>query len=115
MQDRIERTQSGAAEEWVRRTDDLDLRGVLASRYSADSWGVGVHVAEFVREEPLESELRTGVDAALRAVPGVRTVDEEDREVWFVTGDASGEALVRAVSEVVDRLAPRVQAEMDTW
>jgi hypothetical protein len=60
---------------------------------------------EFVREEPLESELRRRIAAALRSVEGVETAEEMDREVWFVTGTPSGEAMVRAVAAVVDDLA----------
>jgi hypothetical protein len=38
------------------------------------------------------------------------TADEMDTEVWFVTGTPSGEALVRAVAEVVDDLAEPMRA-----
>jgi hypothetical protein len=41
---------------------------------------------------------------------GVETADEMDREVWFVTGTPSGEALVRAVAEVLDDLAEQTWA-----
>ena len=68
-------------------------------------WQVTVAVMEFVREDPLESELRRRIAAALRSVDGVETVDEEDREVWFITGRAAGRALVQAAGEVVDDLA----------
>ncbi|MFA9430813.1 hypothetical protein [Egicoccus sp. AB-alg2] len=61
--------------------DDDDLRAVEAIRYDAGpwTWQVGVAVAEFRRDDPLEDELRQGVEAALAAVPGVTEVAEEDR------------------------------------
>jgi hypothetical protein len=65
---------------------------------------------EFVREGPLEGELRRRIAAALRSVEGVETAEEMDTEVWFVTGTPAGEALVRAVAEVVDDLADQTRA-----
>ena len=103
-------------EEWVRETDDEDVRGVDAVKLEDGvdwPWQVIIAVAEFVREDPLEAELRREMDAALRAVPGVTDVAEEDREVWIVNGQPSGEALVRAAAGVVDRLAPRARAYID--
>jgi hypothetical protein len=57
------------------------------------------------REDPLESELRQQMATALGAVPSVDVVAEEDRELWYVTGAPSGEALIRAAAQVVDHLA----------
>ncbi len=102
-------------EEWVRETDDDDVLGVDAVKLEdADEWPwqVIIAVAEFVREDPLEDELRREMAAALRAVPGVTDVAEEDREVWIVNGQPSGEDLVRAAARVVDRLAPRTRAHV---
>lgn len=113
-------------EEWTRRTDDhllavsagrldLDGSGVLR-RAGVDvlepSWTVSVAMAEFIRSEPLEGEMRSSFDRALRRVPGVERVWEEDRECWAVTGDPDGADLVRAVGEAVDRLALTVRAEL---
>jgi hypothetical protein len=95
-------------ESWGRMTDEPELRGVEAVQVD-DDWQVIVGVAEFLREEPLEGELRAGMDSALRAVPGVSHVAEEDREVWSVTGTVAGEALVRAAAAVVDALADRAR------
>lgn len=102
------------AEAWERAVDDPDLRGVDVQRMDHPdwTWEVFVSVAEFLREGPLEHELRTGVDAALRAVPGVTEVVEEDRELWLVRGDAAGPALVAAVGVVVDGLAERADAHL---
>jgi hypothetical protein len=87
-------------------TADPDARGVEAARFDRiEGWNVTVAVMEFVREEPLEGELRRRIAAALRSVEGVESAEEMDREVWFVTGTPSGEALVRATAGVVDDLA----------
>jgi hypothetical protein len=87
-------------------TDDWDARGVEAGRVGfTGGWNVTVAVMEFVREEPLEGELRRRIAAALRSVEGVESAEKMDREVWFVTGTPSGEALVRAAAGVVDFLA----------
>jgi hypothetical protein len=67
-----------------------------------------------VREEPLEREMREAIDAALRGVPGVKDVAEEDREVWVVAGDPSGEALVRAAAEAIDALQAKIRAHVQS-
>ncbi len=101
----------GADESWERVTSEPDVRGVGADRIEfAGGWNVTVAVMEFVREGPLESELRRRVAAALLSVDGVESAGEMDREVWFVTGAPSGEALVRAVAAVVDGLAGQARA-----
>lgn len=103
-------------EAWHRFTDDPDVRGVSATCFSHGGWpGWQVHVAvaEFLREDPLEGELRERMAAALGGVDGAEEVAEEDREVWLVTGSPSGEALVRAAAGVVDGLAGRARAYLD--
>ena len=101
----------GADESWERVTSESDVRGVGADRIDfAGGWNVTVSVMEFVREDPLESELRRRITAALLSVDGVESTGEMDREVWFVTGTVSGEALVRAVAPVVDDLAGQTRA-----
>ena len=101
----------GADEAWERVTGEPDVRGVGADRIDfAGGWNVTVAVMEFVREDPLESELRRRIAAALRSVGGVETAEEMDREVWFVTGTPSDDALVRAAAEVVDDLAGQTRA-----
>jgi hypothetical protein len=105
--------EEDCTESWERLTDDPDIRGVDASMITLGEqpyWSVGVAVAEFLREDPLEAELRQDMAAALQAVDGVESVWEEDREVWGVTGAPSGEALVRAAAGVVDHLAPSARA-----
>lgn len=100
--------EDGPSEAWERdiEADDGDVRYVEAGRDDhLGGWQVSVPVMEFVREEPLEGELRRRIAAVLLSVEGVGTADEMDREVWYVTGAPSGEALVRAVGEVLDGFA----------
>jgi hypothetical protein len=102
-------------EGWERDVEDQDLRGVGAFRSGggSDVWQVEVAVAELLREDPLEAELRRGVEAALQTVPGVVAVAEEDREVWLVEGTVDGRELVRAAGAVVDAMARRVARHLD--
>jgi len=107
----------GCAEGWERMTDDEDFLGVSATLITLGEqpyWSVGVAVAEFLREDPLEAELRQRMGSALRAVPGADSVWEEDREVWGVTGAPAGAALVRAAAGVVDGLAAQARAHVDS-
>jgi hypothetical protein len=111
-----DKRDSELAEEWMRTIADPSLRyvhGVGASRWAAKSkwpWRIHVWVMEAVRDDELQVELRERIAAAIRAVRGATDVAEEDREVWAIAGAPSGEALVRAVAEVVDDLAPRTLA-----
>jgi len=102
-------------EGWQRLTDEPDLRAVEAYRAQHERWPwqVTVAVAEFIREDPLETELRDGVVAALGSVPGVEGVHHEDREVWLVAGAPDGRALVAAVATFIDQLAPRAAAMLE--
>lgn len=103
----------GDGEAWERLTDDPDVRGVEVARVDeAGGWQVTVWVMEFLREDPLETEVRRRMAAALRAVGGVTSADEQDREIWLVTGTPSGEALARAAAQVVDEMADRARAHL---
>jgi len=90
---------------WIRVVDDELLAVEARAGENGDGWHVYVGMAELVREEPLESAMRDGIAAALKRTSGVTSVEEEDREVWFVEGTMRGSALVTAVGRVVDRLA----------
>lgn len=117
MSDKIIRLpddETDGDEGWERATDEPDLRNVEAHKSEDGGWQVTVWVAEFVREDPLERELREGIASALRAVPGVAAVAEEDREVWEVRGEPSGEALLLAAATVVDALADRARTYLDS-
>jgi hypothetical protein len=103
-------------ESWERdiEVDDGEVRWVEADRIDLQGgWNVTVAVMEFIREGPLEGELRRRIAAALRSVRGVKTADEMDTEVWFVTGAPEGEALIRAVAEVLDDLAEQTRAYVE--
>ena len=102
-------------EEWSRVTEQPELEGVSAVRSSDSDWPWQVHVwvMEFIRTEPLESELGEAVSAALAAVPGVREAAHEDRETWIIKGDTDGPSLVRAASAVVDRFSPQTRKALD--
>lgn len=108
----VSRADFEGDESWERVTDEEDLLGVSASRADGegDGWSVFVSVMEFIREEPLEGELRRRIAAALASVSGATAAVESDREVWWVTGSCSGEALVRAVSAVLNDLAGQTRA-----
>ena len=114
MDDEVRRVEPGdeeIAESWLRETSEPDLRAVEANRIDEiGGWQVTVAVMEFVRSDPLEAELRQRIVGALRGVAGVTGAEEEDREVWFVTGTPSGKALAEAVGVVVDEFADRTRA-----
>jgi hypothetical protein len=97
---------------WQRLKDEPDIRDVEVIRLNSDGpwqWQVVVSVMEFIREDPLEADLREAMAAALRAVPGVVRVSEEDREVWIVDGSPAGEQLTEAAARVVDQFAVRTR------
>jgi hypothetical protein len=75
------------------------------------SWHVEVAAMEFLRGGA-EDDVRQAIAEALRAVPGVEEVREDDREVWRVTGTPSGEAMAQAVDEALEPYAD-VIAEAD--
>jgi hypothetical protein len=89
-------------EEWIRDVDYGDPTGVTASRAKSGGWHVYVDILELVREGELERMLREAVDRALREVTGVAEVEEEDREVYFVTGEPRGDALVTAAGGAIE-------------
>lgn len=119
MAAQVERYETGdpeIAEAWQRCCDDPELQGADATRLSAGGdwpWQVGISAAEFVRGDPLESDLRKRVKAALREVSGVADVAEEDREVWLVAGSPTGPDLVRAVASVLDALEPSIRSALE--
>jgi hypothetical protein len=103
----------GADEAWERLTGDPDVRGIEVARIEEiGGWQVTVGAMEFIRDDPLETEIRRRMANALRAVKGVVTADEEDREVWYVTGVASGKELTEVAAQVVDELAGEIRAAM---
>jgi len=108
----IEPSDDELSEEWEVVTDEEDIMGVGAVRSDDDDWPwqVFVCVAEFIRTEPLQSELFRVVSEALTGVSGVLEAAHEDREIWVVRGDVGGEALVRAAARAVASIADRTRA-----
>jgi len=119
MTDSVQRlpdSEVDGEEGWDRLTDEPEIRGVEALLSDSGGkwpWQVTIWVAEFLREDPLQSELHQGLDRALRAVPGVLDVANEDTEVWVVAGTPTGDALVAAAAQVVDTLADRAREHID--
>ena len=97
-------------EEWVRSIED-EVLGAGCSRSEDEDWPwrVEVCVMEFIRPEPLQTELADAISAALRRVPGVRDAQHEDREAWVVAGSATGPDLLQAVAEVLDQFASKAR------
>ena len=111
----VEKQEEGGVIEWINRTNEPDILGVGASKERGDRyWSVFVNAAEFVREEPLESEFRNVVANALSRVKGVTSVKEEDREVWLVKGDAQGSELVLATVKALHTIYPKLRAYIDS-
>lgn len=111
----IEPMDSSIAEEWTRVTDNEDVLGVSASKSSESNgdWQVFINVAEFVREEPLESRLYQRITDALTSIGGVVEVVHEDREVWLVRGDVTGEALVRSSAVALNELHEELETAIN--
>jgi hypothetical protein len=103
---------SGISEEWVRVTDVGDILGVGATRSSSceQLWQVWIAVAEFIRSEPLQSELQVAITNALNEIPGVTEATQVDREVWEVQGDVSARSLIVASAIALDSLAEALRA-----
>ena len=107
-------TDRGIEERWARPTRERDVRSVSATtrRLGEWTWSVFFAAAEFVRDEPFQTELRRAVTTALKSVPGVTKVVQEDREKWIVAGEPNGEALIKAAAAAIDGLADRIRAHI---
>jgi hypothetical protein len=112
---RIKPMDSSILEEWTRVTDNEDVLGASASKSAENKseWQVFINVAEFVREEPLESKLHQRITDSLRSIDGVVEVIHEDREVWLVRGNVSGESLVRSSATVLNELHKELAAAVE--
>ena len=104
------------ARSWVIHPDD-DFRQVTADRIRHEPewpWEVGVSVMEFVRDEETEAKLSDAVTKAIRRVRGVREAEQQDREVWVVSGlFISGASLVKAVDAAIGRCEPDLRRLLD--
>jgi len=104
-------------EEWINITDEPEILGVDASRDIEDesSWTVYISVAEFIREEPLESILFSAISSALNGVECVERVEQEDREAWIVEGKVKAPSLIRACVIQLKELHPKLRAAYDEY
>ena len=113
--ERVEPIDAETLEAWENVTEDLDLLFVGSYRRADPvwSWRVDAAVMEFVRQEPLESEMARAMARELGGIPGVRRVLRRDREVWTLQGDPDGASLARAAAAVVHRFLPATRAIYD--
>jgi hypothetical protein len=111
---KITTRENEATEAWEHVTDEPDIFGVSAAKRDRPiwQWQVGVAVAEFVRQEPLEGRLDRAITTALGKVKGATAVAREDREVWVVQGKVSGDDLVRACAAALDQLEPEIRQHL---
>jgi hypothetical protein len=112
---RIPADEVDGDEGWERITDEPEVHCVEAIKTAdADAWfwSVTISAMEFVREDPLSRTCARAFPWALRSVPGVPDVAEQDREVWVVSGSPSGEGLVRACASAVDTFADRIRSHV---
>jgi hypothetical protein len=104
-------------EEWTRITEEEDILGISAAKLARPKWQwqIFVNVAEFIRNEPLESKFRKIVTESLRTVKGVEAVTQEDREVWLVEGaSANGGDLVRACAVGLSTIEAELRKAYDS-
>jgi hypothetical protein len=108
----IRREDVDGNEAWNRLSGEPHLFGVETIRNDEPpGWQVSFWVLEHVREERFESRLRSEIEGRLRAVAGVSEVGQDDREVYWVTGSASGEELTKAGAAAVDSLENDLRSE----
>ena len=99
---------------WSQFTDADDVRRVHVSFDPDANWQfeIFIPVAEFIRDEPLESEFRARIDRAIR-ISGIADVAEEDRELWLARGQADGAAIARSVAAALDAISVELNAALD--
>jgi len=96
-------------EHWVRWTDEPETWDVSALGIDASAWLIWERFSDRLRWTPLEHAYLSQMYEALRSVDGVVQVNTRDPKEWVVYGNARGEALVRAMAGVVDRMTYRAQ------
>jgi len=98
-------------EEWVRVGENLHTSFQMVAAGKTDSeefaWGVGIWAGEFLHRGVIAEDLNNEIFSALSAVPGVKTVGQEDNEQWAIDGDCNGKALVQAAAFAIDRVLER--------
>ena len=106
----VDQVDDGILAHWEATADNIDLFGIAAVNEDLPEyqWSVGVHSAEFICDEPLESKFRYRIAEAIRAVKGVNKLEEADREVWIVDGTLNGRELLEAIVKVLVELKPEI-------
>jgi hypothetical protein len=98
-------------DEWVHASPTQPALFVIASKWKEDSeypWGVGVAVADLVREPSAEKILSAAIHQALMKTVGVVDVQREDADSWIVSGEPSGHDLVANVGKAVVQCIPTI-------
>ncbi|MFN9715354.1 MAG: STM3941 family protein [Planctomycetota bacterium] len=98
-------------DEWVHASPTQPALFVIASKWKEDSeypWGVGVTVADLVREPSAEKILSAAIHQALMKTVGVVDVQREDADSWIVSGEPSGHDLVANVGKAVVQCIPTI-------
>ena len=102
---------------WARDTTDSDVFGVEAWSFDDVSpdwpWGLAVNVVEVLSDDALREKVCDRLDAALLATPGVAGIAMEDSSIWLIAGDVGGDAIVRAVSEVLNDLEALLRDDLE--
>src|SRR5262249_47123154 len=93
---RVEPPSPDIPEEWLRETDDGEIRDLNVVQYKPTLWQIHFWALANLRDVLLEDELRRRIPAALLDVPGVTAVDEHDWESYDVSGRTTGRALAEA-------------------
>lgn len=112
---KVEKSEDEDLIEYNHKTNEPDILGVGASQEvgEEEGWQVFISAAEFVREEPLERKMRDLIEQALVKVKGVKAVFEEDREVWYVEGNADGKDLVIACVKALQAIHSELKKFID--
>ena len=110
---RIEKVKDDEFVEYVHQGENPQILGVSASKEIGDEdWYVFIVVAEFIREEPLESKFRKLIHESLSQIEGVTLVEEADREEWLVKGNVNGEELVKVCVTALSSIYPELEEFM---
>lgn len=87
----------------------LSITHVKAEDYIS----LSINVAEFIREDPLEEKFRNNIIKAIEGIDGVKSVEEEDREVWSIEGNADTTKIIGEVVGVISELYQDIKNEIE--
>ncbi len=103
-------------EEWIRNLHKAhsQFHSVNAIRVDDQNfpWYVYFGAGEFIREEPFVNDLNESIVKALLNVERVTQAFHEDTEKYVISGNPSGEDLVRQVSEAIDQF---IKSNLENW